>query len=1260
MSPACRLNTRSGPRGHARARPSHELRRGHRARRLPSVGGPRPAALARRRRDGYRGPVTIAERLLADERPRVVLPGVGGALRAYLAAELVLADRTPILVGRSAEDAEALHHDLCFFLGLDAERAADRGVLYLGADDKSPYEEYSPEANAVMERIGALHRLARAPDEVKAVVLSPRTLARRLVPPDFFGRFGEYVLRGEEIDRQHLVDRLARSGYNRVSTVEDPGTFSVRGGIVDVFSPHASRPVRIDLFGDEVDTLHHFDPATQRNLYDIEDAVILPAREIAFDPETRRRVAEAVEDLAEQHLVPSRRVNAVLDDLENEIHFFGIEALLPLFHPDGLVGVDAYLPSGPGAVYLLDDPERIAEASDGLWAEAQHEYERALAHHHLVLPPEAHLAEGAEVIARATKEARAVITPEVSVGDDEPTVRLRYETVEQLRGEILRATRSRSDDDDVLAPLTARLDQWRNDGQTTLLVCHTRGQAERLKQMLDDRGVPARRLDAPFSLERWQDAMDPAEARQRRQTTLRDPSVKAWLAIGEITAGFVLPAAGLAFVSEEEIFGSRLRSRKRRKPAAGEFVSDLADLGGGDFVVHVDYGVGKYHGLTRLTVDGVEGDYLHIEYKGDDKLYLPVSRLKLIQKYVGAQEGRAPPLDKLGGTSWITTKQKVKDNLLSMAAELLRLYAKREAVEGYAFPPPDETYRQFEAEFEHEPTPDQARAIEDVIADVQKSSPMDRLICGDVGYGKTEVAMRATMMAVVAGKQTAVLVPTTVLAAQHFSVFSKRFDNFGVNVGLVSRFQSSKEIKETLTKASEGKVDILVGTHRLLGKDVKFRDLGLLVIDEEHRFGVSHKEKLKRYRSMVHVLAMSATPIPRSLHMGFMGVRDMSMIATPPEDRLAVKTEVHRFGEEVLRDAVVREIKRGGQAFVVHNRVSSIEAFGRMLERLVPEARIAIGHGQMDQDRLEKIMVDFMNREFNVLLSTTIIESGIDIQNANTMIVNRADQMGLAQLYQLKGRVGRGKARGYCYFLIPAGNLSPKARKRIAVLQRFTELGAGFKVASKDMEIRGAGNLLGKQQSGNITKVGFDMYQALLQEAIAELKGKAASDVREPEIRLPTPALIPDGYIPEAGDRLGFYRRFNDADTDEATYDLLQEIGDLYGHPPAEVENLTALMLVKQRCFRLGVASLDFGPETKSMPPRLVLAFDSDHAPQPDRVVAFVQAEPKRRKLVPDGRLMLFLEPYEDQREILEQARLLLDGMLAEVAPPASGRASTG
>ncbi len=1172
------------------------------------------------------------------ERNRIAIPGVTGSLRAELAAELITKKKVPVVIGRDQADAEALHRDLAFMLGTTDEEASDAGLLFFGADEKSPYEEYSPDGRAVMERINTLYRLIKEPKSVRALIVTPQALLRKHVPPSYFDRTGDYLVAEEEIDRESLLRKLVSSGYNSVNIVEDPGTFSVRGGIIDIYSPHQSKPFRLDLFGDTIDSIRRFDPATQRTEAKISDAVILPAREITFDAETIARATKAITARAEEIIVPTRKVNAAIEDIENELHFFGIESLLPLFHEGGLVPADAYLPSGERAIYLADEASLETELDD-LVRETENGFELALAAHQIALPPDAHTAgtaDTAALVRRIFEQAQVIETPEIGLAGA-ATVPLEWGETDGIRAEILRATSARTASPDLLAPLVERLKQWRADLYTTVIVSSTRGQAERLKAMLDPRGVNVRLLARPFSLAQLFE----------EKSALRERSVHAYLALGEISGGFVLPESHLAIVSEEEIFGQRTKRRRRRTPAAGQFVSDLKDLQPNDFVVHVDFGVGKYHGLKRLAVNGVESDYLHIEYKGNDKLYLPVHRLKLVSKYMSAGEGPAPPLDKLGATTWSTTKKKVKDTLLKMAAELLRLQAVRTSLDGFALKPPDERFRQFESEFPFEPTPDQQKAIDDALADLQKPSPMDRLICGDVGYGKTEVAMRAAMLAVLSKKQVAVLVPTTVLAAQHFAVFNERFQSFGANIRVVSRFQSNEEVKATIAALREGSVDVVIGTHRLLSKDIYFKDLGLLVIDEEHRFGVSHKERLKKYRAHVHVLSMSATPIPRTLHMGFMGVRDLSMIATPPSDRLAVKTEVHKFSEDVIRDALLKEVRRGGQAFVVHNRVASITAFARMLERLVPEARIVIGHGQMSEERLEKVMVDFMNREYNVLLSTTIIESGIDISNANTIVVNRADRMGLAQLYQLRGRVGRSKVRGFAHFLIPAGTLSKTARKRINVLQRFTELGAGFKVASKDLEIRGAGNILGKQQSGQIAKVGFEMYQTLLSEAIDELKGSHRRSLREPELNLPVPALIPDAFIPSPGERLSFYQRFNAAETDEATYDLLQEITDLYGTPPAEVENLAQLMLLKQRLGRIGALGLDYGAKTKSMPPRLVVRLDQETvAISTDALVRFVQRQPRTRKLTPEGKLVLHLNEVEEAQEILHQAKEQLDDLV--------------
>ncbi|MGF1510925.1 MAG: transcription-repair coupling factor [Myxococcota bacterium] len=1185
--------------------------------------------------------------LARAERRRVVVPHLEGPIRAHLAVELWARGQRPVLIARDRADAESLYRDVAFLFGTPEDVASDAGIHFWGAEEAAPYEESSPDTHATVERLNTLYHLSKESHRVRALVVSPEALVRRHVPPSIFDH-AEYLLKDVEIDRDALLGRLIRSGYTHVQTVEDPGTFSVRGGIIDVFSPHRRLPVRVDLFGDVVDSLHVFDPAKQRNLEEIEDAMLLPAREIVFTPEIVKDALARLQAAAEECSVPTRRISAVREDIENRVHFFGIETLLPLFHPEGLTSAATYLPSGEDWVTLVSDPDALVTATEERWAEARVEKERAEHGHRLTLPVEAFLADAEDAL-------NAVDTPRVDfldvVLENQETVKIRYDRVETLRGEILRATRARSDED-IMVPVASRLRDWRSRGKTSLLVCSTRGQAERLRQLLEPRGIQLRLVQERFRLPDLLDQLGrdgPSSKRAMGTIDYRDRSVHAYLVLGEISGGYVLEDGPLAILSEEQIFGQRMKRRRRRASVTkGQSVSDLKDLAAGDFVVHVDYGVGLYQGMKRISVNGVDSDYLHIEYKGEDRLYLPVHRLKLIQKFVtGSEGGRKPSLDRLGGTAWAKTKAKVKDHLLKMAAELLRLYALRESVEGFALPPPDERYRQFEAEFAFEPTPDQQKAIDDVLADLQKSHPMDRLICGDVGYGKTEVAMRGAMATLSAGKQVAVLVPTTVLAAQHFQVFSERFKNFGARIAILSRFQSNKENRESLAALEEGRVDIVVATHKLLSKDVKFRDLGLLIVDEEHRFGVAHKEKLKKYRASVHVLAMSATPIPRTLHMGFMGVRDMSLIATPPEDRLAVKTEVHRFSEEVIQEAIRREIRRGGQCFVVHNRVSSITALASLLERLVPEARVVIGHGQMEEGRLEKVMVDFMNKEYNVLLSTTIVESGIDIANANTIIVNRADMMGLAQLYQLKGRVGRGNRRGYAYFIIPAGNLSKQARKRIAVLQRFTELGAGFKVASSDLEIRGAGNIIGKQQSGTINQVGFDMYQALLKEAIEELKGSHRTSYKEPEIQLPIPALIPDAYLPDAGERLSYYQRLNRAESDEETFDVLQELTDMFGNPPAEVESLIQVMLLKQRLSRVGALGLDYGATTKTMPARIVLRFD-DEEPMvsPDQLVRFVQAAPDRRKMTPEGKLVVHLEPFEEIVDVLQQSKDRLDELI--------------
>jgi transcription-repair coupling factor (superfamily II helicase) len=677
---------------------------------------------------------------------------------------------------------------------------------------------------------------------------------------------------------------------------------------------------------------------------------------------------------------------------------------------------------------------------------------------------------------------------------------------------------------------------------------------------------------------------------------------------------------------------------RTRKLSADAFAQGFRDLKEGDLVVHTDFGIARYAGLTKMEVRGIPGDFLVLEYAGRDKVYLPVSRMRLIQKFTGGDPSKVA-LDKLGSTSWEKTKRKVKEHLLKMAAELLSLYAARKAHPGTAFSAPDRYYRQFEADFEFEETPDQEKAIADVLSDMLRPEPMDRLVCGDVGYGKTEVAMRAAFKAVLDQKQVAVLVPTTVLAQQHWHTFRKRFDGYPVTIEVVSGMRRAQDNREALRRAREGKVDILIGTHKLLGAEVGFKDLGLLVVDEEQRFGVKQKERIKQFRSQVDVLTLTATPIPRTLNMAMSSLRDMSIIATPPEDRRAIRTFVVKFDPAQIREAILREVQRGGQVFFVHNRVRSIHSMERLLRETVPEVTVGVAHGQMGEGQLERVMTQFVDRQFQVLLCTAIIESGIDIAAANTMIVNRADQFGLAQLYQLRGRVGRAKERAYAYLLLPAGRtITRDAQRRLEVLQAFTELGAGFSIASHDLEIRGAGNLLGPDQSGAIAAIGFDLYTQLLEEAVAEMRGEPLRTAIEPEVMLPLPALIPDDYVPDVHQRLVFYKRFSMAARDEELQDLRAELVDRFGEAPDEVDHLSELMSLKVEMRELRLRALEAGPG------RVVVTLGAEAALDPAKLAQLVQRSAGVYRLTPDMKLVAKVaEHTRGPAYVLEAKKLLRD-----------------
>jgi len=1154
---------------------------------------------------------TVKELLAALAEARVAdVTGLSGAARGWVARELVGPGKARLLLAVAAEeeDADELARDLAFFL--PAQGGGPSPVLRIPADPVLPYDDLSPDRGLEMERLAALARLHLSAGTVRAVVVSARALARRMVPRAVFERHTELLGKGLAVDREALAAKLVALGYARVPLVEDPGTFAVRGGIIDVWSPLDEKPVRLELFGDEVESARSFDPDGQRTLGPVDEVVLCPAREALFTDEGKESAKEVVRDAAERVNRPTTRVREVLDAIDAGTPFFGIEALLPGFHADGLATLFDYLPDD--VVSWIDGVDAIESALGDLDAELAREHDATVRREDLALPPSAHFLSPAEVEARLGAHPR-VRTHRVWLGIAEP-VRFAFGETSALRAEIEGA----HGEEGALTPLTRRLEDWRKRGLAAVVACSTRSAIDRLKRLLEDRRFASRVHAGPFA--------DPAK--------LYDPAVHAHLLEGDISAGFVDDAGRLALLSDEEIFGRRVKRRARATRLENTFAAAFRDLNEGDLVVHVEHGIARYFGLTKMQIRGVEGDFLVLAYEGADRLYLPVSKLRQVQKFTGAAP-ETVRLDRLGGSSFALRKARVKEQLLKMAAELLGLYAARAAHPGFGFQEPDESYREFEAEFPYEATPDQARAIEDVLADMTgghrngaaphpsgTKPPMDRLVCGDVGYGKTEVAMRAAMLAVLSKKQVSVLVPTTVLASQHERTFRERFKGYPVRIEAISRMKEGDEIRGVLKDLAAGKVDVIIGTHRLLGADVSFKDLGLLVIDEEQRFGVAHKERLKKLRKLVDVLTLTATPIPRTLHMSLAGARDLSIIATPPEDRRAIRTFVMKFDPSAVKEAVEQELRRGGQVFFVHNRVRSIAAMEKFLKELVPKARIGVAHGQMGQHKLEEVMGRFVAKELDVLLATSIIESGLDIPSANTIIVNRADHFGLSQLYQIRGRVGRSRERAYAYLLVPARRpVTKDAQKRLEALQKFSELGAGFKIASHDLEIRGAGNLLGKDQSGQIEAIGFDLYTQLLDEAVRELKGEAPREEIDPDVQLPVPAFIPDPYMPDVHQRLYFYKRFAQAGTDEELDEIRAEIVDRYGDPPDEVDALQAVMQVKVRLRALRIRGLEAGPG------RLVFTLGDSAALDPFQLAKRVQGSQGALRLTPDMKLVAHLGP---------------------------------
>jgi transcription-repair coupling factor (superfamily II helicase) len=1059
-----------------------------------------------------------------------VLRAPAGA-RSFLVATLLARLARPILfLTPTVAEAEESFREVSAYLG------EERCVLF-PSGEVAPYEAMPPYAPAVHDRMRALFRVGGGPPVV--LVAPVEAALEKTLPREAFEGAVRRIVPGMEIDVGRFSRRLSELGYARLPSTVEAGDFSVRGGIVEVYSPAHPLPARLSLDGDRVESLRWFDPKTQRTRREGEELIVLPCSQVITRLEYLSAAAAAAGE-------------AYRDPIRQGIRFHGADAMLPFLYGRA-ASVFEYLPDG--AVVAAVDAVTCASQARNAFAEAEENYLASGVEKGLPSPAELFVAP--EEFVRTFRDVPLLCFDSLEVAPFERKDVVRGEIDAQGNEDIRRSTAT-SASEGLLLPLVTEAKEWWKRGGRFVVTSLSPSQSDRMEELLGRYALP---LTSGATM----------------KESLEGGKGIALCCSGA-TRGFRLPELGVAVVTEVEVFGEKARVRKGRReagPPAEEF--SLAELRVNDLAVHVDHGVGVYRGLLRRRAGGVEGDFLVLEYAGGDRLFVPVEKMSRVQRYVASEENR-PRLARLGGTAWQRAKQRVRDSLLEMAQDLIAVQAKRQMASRPASAAPDAVFREFEAAFDHEETPDQQKVIEEVLRDLTSSRPMDRLICGDVGYGKTEVAVRAAFKVVADGRQAAVLVPTTVLAEQHYQTFRRRLAGYPVRVESLSRFRSPVEQAAAVRDLAAGTVDIVIGTHRLLQRDIAFRNLGLVIIDEEQRFGVAHKEKLKKMRASVDVLTLSATPIPRTLHMAFSGIRDISIIATPPEDRLSIRTFVLPFAEETIREAVDREVRRGGQVFFVHNRVQSLPAMERYLREILPNVRIAVAHGQMGDEELSLAMDDFAARRADLLLCTAIIEAGLDIANANTILVNHAHRFGLAQLYQLRGRVGRDRHRAYAYFLLPKDvAMTRHAMQRLAVLEELTELGSGFKIASHDLEIRGAGNLLGKDQSGQIHQVGYELYTQLLSESMAELSGKAAAEEEEPELDLRIPAFLPDDYIPEAGIRLEFYRKMAVARTDDAVDELELELLDRFGRLPGPAKALCDLSRLRIRMREAGVRELKRG-----------------------------------------------------------------------------------
>ncbi len=1092
-------------------------------------------------------------------------------------------------------------------------------VVSLPARDVLPFQNLSPHPELQEERATALWKISTG---TASIVVTPvAATAIRLRAAEFYTDLARTIRRGESLDTDALLAHLNTVGYNPADVVEMPGQYALRGGILDVYSPEAERPVRIEFFGDEVDSIRRFDPASQRSSTAVDEALLLPLTET---PVSDHLLAAIHTRLSGKRIVGSGEPGSE-EIVEAAIRAGGVTVFPGWEFYAPVAGADRTIfDLLPRAAVLLDEPEQLHQEFDRFWTRVEEMHERSgvgnlVRPEDLYLPPDDWWKKLA-TLPGADVEHLGIARPD----GDGPSVTFLSQPASRFHGAV--------------PAMLQQVQKLRQENMQVLLAVPNNGEVERLADIFTEYNVSFRLGTRTRGGESYAD-----ETSYFAGDVLTTTLVKAY-----IPDGVVFPEANLAIFGARDLFdeSDTVATRpQRQKSKVSAFLSDFRDLQVGDYVVHVEHGIGQYQGLKEINQGDGNAEFMLLEYADAARLYVPLTRLDLIQKY-RSSEGAKPALSSLGTAAWSKTKARVRKAMKDMADELLKLYAERKTAVGHAFPAGNEWVREFEDAFEFNETEDQAQAIADVTRDMESTQPMDRLLCGDVGYGKTEVAMRAAFKAVGDNRQVALLAPTTVLAFQHYETFKQRFAAFPVTIEMISRFRNAKQQKEILQKTEAGKIDILIGTHRILSKDIKFSDLGLLIVDEEQRFGVRHKERIKQMRKQVDVLTMSATPIPRTLHMSLVGLRDMSVIETPPKDRMAIQTIVANWDEKLIQSAIEQELERGGQVYFVHNRVESIWEIAAKLQTMVPKARVAVGHGQMSEGELEKVMLKFMHHEADILVATTIIENGLDIPLCNTILINRADRLGLSELYQLRGRVGRSSRRAYAYLLLPSEiELTPIARRRLAALKEFSDLGAGFKIAALDLELRGAGNLLGGEQSGHIEAIGFELYTQMLERAVREMKGEAAPDEAETQLNLGLNIRIPGDYVPEENQRLQMYKRVARVETESQLGDVGAELEDRYGPPPSAVRNLLDYASLKLLCMRVGVNAIDRKRET------VTFKFRQNAAVDPEQLARFVSAQ-RGAQFTPDGMLKFGLKATAAE-EVLRALRTVLE-QLATAETPAT------